>query len=60
MGYVTVKQNEGFVISAQKGVWLYALLAFPLILSTLSILVVLEPLERRRQRRFSLEGLVQA
>ena len=59
MGYVTVTQKEGFVVSAQKGVWLYALLALPLIVSTLGILVVLEFSERRRQRRNFLGGFMQ-
>ena len=60
MGYVTVPQNKGFVVSAQKGVWLYALLAFPLILSTLGILFLLEISEKRRQRMSSSAGLMQA
>ncbi len=60
LGYVTVAQKGGFVVSAQKGVWLYALLAFPLILSTLGILVVLEISEKRRQRRSFLGRFMQA
>lgn len=48
MGYVNVLQTEGFNISVEKGLWLYLLLTFPLILSTLAILAIREFLEGRK------------
>lgn len=49
MGYVTVNHEAGFAVSAEKGLWLYLVLAFPLMASTMAALVLFELVGNRKQ-----------
>ncbi|KIX95278.1 uncharacterized protein Z520_09195 [Fonsecaea multimorphosa CBS 102226] len=51
MGYVSVDQDRNFHIVASMDVWLWVIIAFPLILLALSVLLVCEILGRRRVSR---------
>ncbi|KIW82572.1 hypothetical protein Z517_05599 [Fonsecaea pedrosoi CBS 271.37] len=48
MGYVSVDQDRNFHIVASMDVWLWVIIAFPLILLALSVLLVCEVLGRRK------------
>ncbi|OAP54308.1 hypothetical protein AYL99_11409 [Fonsecaea erecta] len=48
MGYVSVDQDRNFHIVASMDVWLWVIIAFPLIVLALSVLLVCEVLGRRR------------
>ena len=54
MGYLTVTNKSEFTIRAEKGLWLYALLTFPLICTTIGVLVVSELVAKRKRKAGSI------
>ena len=59
MGYLTVTHKKEFTIHAEKGLWLYALLTFPLICTTIGVLVVSELVAKRKRKAGSV-GVLQS
>jgi len=49
MGFIKVSQTEGFEISADKGLWLFAILAIPLVIITVAIYALFEFSNRRKR-----------
>ena len=47
MGYISAKQGEGFIVSATKGLWLYWVIAVPLVVLTMGSYIVYEMLRLR-------------
>ena len=57
MDYLTITHKKGFSIHAEKGLLLYALLTFPLICTTLGVLVVSELVAKRKRKAASIGTL---
>ena len=51
MGYVSTAQQNGLVVSATKGLWVYAIIAAPLVTVTMGIYFAYELLSRRLESR---------
>ena len=49
MGYVSAAQQSGLVISATKGLWIYAIITVPLIVITMGVYLILEFVNRKLQ-----------
>lgn len=42
MGYVSAAQGNGLVVSTTKGLWVYAMIAVPLVIVTMGVYFVFE------------------
>jgi lipoprotein signal peptidase len=51
MGYLKVDDGAGFSVAGTKGLWLYAILAIPLILLTFAVYFLSELHNRRNPAR---------
>ncbi|KAL2054284.1 hypothetical protein ABVK25_005425 [Lepraria finkii] len=51
MGYVSTAQQNGLVVSATKGLWVYAIITAPLVIVTMGIYFAYELLSRRSESR---------
>lgn len=58
MGYVVAAQQSGLVISATKGLWIYAIITIPLVVITIGIYFVFEFVNGRwrHSRKHSIQG----
>ena len=51
MGYVSTAQQNGLVVSATKGLWVYAIITVPLVILTMGIYFCFELVNRRLRSR---------
>ncbi len=51
MGYVSTAQADGLVVSTTKGLWVYAMIAVPLVIVTMGVYLAFEIVNSRRNAR---------
>lgn len=51
MGYVSAIPEDGLVVSTTKGLWVYTIIAIPLVIVTMAIYSGYEAVNRRVARR---------